>query len=204
MDHASHHAEQFKPVVEAAVRLRAPHILVVIDDRDAARGCAVLAGCGALAAGARIGIALEFQPYGAVPSLDAALDVVRGAGLANIGLVLDTLHFCRSGGRAAEVAALPAGTLAFVQLADAPFKSPPFSELRIESRGHRLLPGEGELPLNELMDTLPPGITLDIETPNLRTTSLPHAEQARLAAAAARRFLAAWKAGKTGRQPPSA
>jgi sugar phosphate isomerase/epimerase len=197
-------AEQFKPVVEAAVRLRAPYILVVIDDRDVGRGGDVFAACAALANQAHVGIALEFQPYGAVPSLGAALDVVRGAGLANIGLVLDTLHFCRSGGRATEVAALPAGTLAFVQLADAPFKSPSFSELRVESRGHRLLPGEGELPLLELMDALPPGITLDIETPNLRATSLPHAEQARLAATAARRFLAAWKTSKTGRQPPSA
>src|SRR5262245_13629696 len=90
-------ADDFKPVIEAAVRLRAPHILVVIDDRDHQRARATFAACGAAAAAEGTRIAFEFQPYGAVPSLGAALDIVRGAGLSNIGIVLDTLHFCRSG-----------------------------------------------------------------------------------------------------------
>jgi len=191
--------DHFKPVIEAAVRLRAPHILVVIDDRDLIRSRAAFADCAAAAQVAGIRIALEFQPYGAVPSLAAALDVATGLG--NVGIVLDTLHVCRSGATPAEIAALPAGMLAFVQLCDAPLTAPPFDQLRVESRGRRLLPGEGELPLFALMDALPDGITLDIETPNLAVQHLPHAEQARRACDAARRFLAAWKAGRTASEP---
>jgi sugar phosphate isomerase/epimerase len=191
--------EHFKPVIDAALRLRAPHILVVIDDRDLTRSRAVFAECAAAADSAGLRIALEFQPYGAVPSLAAARDVA--AGLGNVGIVLDTLHVCRSGATAADIAALPAGAFAFVQLCDAPLAAPPFDQLRVESRGHRLLPGEGELPLLALMDALPGGITLDIETPNVSVQHLPHAEQAARACDAARRFLAAWKAGRTGPEP---
>ena len=191
--------ENFKPVIEAAVRLRAPHILVVIDDRDLIRSRAVFADCAAAAAAVGLRIALEFQPYGAIRSLAAALDVATGLG--NVGIVLDTLHVCRSGATPAEIAALPAGKLAFVQLCDAPLTAPPFDQLRVESRGRRLLPGEGELPLFALMDALQDGITLDIETPNLAVQHLPHAEQARRACDAARRFLAAWKAGRTASEP---
>jgi len=193
--------EHFKPVIEAALRLRAPHILAVIDDRNLARSRAVFAECAAAAQASGIRIALEFQPYGAVPSLAAALDVARSTGLGNVSIVLDMLHVCRSGATAAEIAALPSDTFAFVQLCDAPLAAPPFDQLRVESRGHRLLPGEGELPLFALMDALPDGMTLDIETPNLTVQHLPHAEQARRASDAARRFLAAWKAGRTASKP---
>jgi sugar phosphate isomerase/epimerase len=188
--------ENFKPVLDAAIRLRAPNILVVIDDRDLARGSAVLAECCAVAGPAGIKIALEFQPYGAVRSLDETVRIIRETGLPNIGIVLDVLHLYRSGRCAADVAALPAGMLAFVQFCDAPLAGPPREELRVESRGRRLYPGEGELPLFELMDVLPSGIILDIETPCARSLRLPAVEQARLAADATRRFLAAWKAGK--------
>ena len=190
-------AENVKPVIDAAVRLRAPWILVVIDDRELTRGTETFAACCELADIAGIGIALEFQPYGAVRSLGAARDIVRVSGRSNVGIVLDTLHFCRSGGQASEIAALPADALAFVQICDALLRPPPLEELRLESRGGRLYPGEGELPLFELMEALPEGITLDVETPNRRAAHLPAVEQARLSAAATRRFLADWKVAKT-------
>jgi sugar phosphate isomerase/epimerase len=187
----------FRPVLDAAVRLAAPYILVVIDDRDLARGRVVLAQCCAAAALAGIRIALEFQPYGAVRSLAAAAAIVQETGPFRVGIVLDVLHLYRSGGTAADVAALPQELLAFVQFCDAPRVAPPFDQLRVESRGRRLYPGEGELPLDELMDALPEGITLDVETPCERALQLPIDVQAKLACDATRAFLARRKAAKS-------
>jgi sugar phosphate isomerase/epimerase len=189
--------ETFLPVLEAAVELGAGHVLAVIDEPNLPRGIAVLADCAAAAAPAGIKLALEFQPYGAVKNLHQASDIVGRFG--NAGVVVDALHLYRSGGTAAEVAALPPGRLAFVQFCDAPRRVPPMEELRVEARGRRLYPGDGELPLPALLEALPAGTVLDLEIPCERTMHLPFAQQARLAADATRRLLAACEAAR--RQP---
>jgi sugar phosphate isomerase/epimerase len=50
-----------------------------------------------------------------------------------------------------------------------------------EARTGRLLPGEGVLPLRELVAALPPGIPLAIEAPSRATADLPALERARRA-----------------------
>jgi sugar phosphate isomerase/epimerase len=189
--------QNFLPVLDAASRLDAESVLTVINDPDLARAREVLAECCAAADPAGVKIALEFQPYSSVRTLDEAIAVVKGVGMPNIGIVLDALHLYRSGGQASDLRGVPADVLAFAQICDAPLVSPPASELRAEARGRRLYPGEGELPLFDLMDALPADIILDIETPTERAAHLPVREQAKLAADTAREFLAAWAARKS-------
>ena len=50
-----------------------------------------------------------------------------------------------------------------------------------EARTGRLLPGEGVLPLKELVAALPPGLPLAIEAPCRATADLPALERARRA-----------------------
>jgi hypothetical protein len=50
-----------------------------------------------------------------------------------------------------------------------------------EARTGRLLPGEGVLPLNDLVAALPPGVPLAIEAPCRATADLPALERARRA-----------------------
>jgi sugar phosphate isomerase/epimerase len=57
-----------------------------------------------------------------------------------------------------------------VQLCDAPLASPPPSAIIDEARGNRLLPGEGELPLRELLAVLPEDVPLSAEVPLARET----------------------------------
>ena len=188
--------QNFLPVLDAAAELDAESVLTVINDPDLARAREVLAECCAAADPAGIKIALEFQPYGSVRTLAEAVAVVQGVGMSNIGIVLDALHLYRSGGQASDLRGVPAELLAFVQLSDAPLTAPPAQELRAEARGRRLYPGEGKLPLFELMDALPADITIDVETPTERAAHLPAIEQAQLAAVSTRRFLTAWAARK--------
>jgi sugar phosphate isomerase/epimerase len=181
-----------RPVIETAARLGARYVLVVVGDPDLQRAGACFAECCALAEPLGIGVALEFQSYSPVRTIHQAVRMVEDSGYGNAGIVVDALHLDRSGGHPSDLAAIPAGRLSFVQLCDAPARQPALDALRREARGDRLYPGEGALPLVALMEALPGDVPLDLEAPS-RRTHLPLLEQARLAAEATRRFLAAYE-----------
>jgi sugar phosphate isomerase/epimerase len=185
-------AVPFASVVDAAARLGAENILVVVADPDLERGAGRFAECCAAAEQAGISVALEFHSYSAVRSLPQALGMVERSGSRLAGIVLDVLHFDRCGGRVADLASLPAGRLRFVQLCDAPALKPAPEDLRREARSGRLYPGEGELPLFDLLDALPARVPLDVEAPHAAAAHLPFLDQAQLAAQATRRFLDAY------------
>jgi sugar phosphate isomerase/epimerase len=63
-------------------------------------------------------------------------------------------------------------------------------ELRRESRTARLLPGEGSLWLDELLDALGSDAHISVEAPSARYAHLPAAERARLASHATQAVLA--------------
>ena len=194
-------ADDFTPVLDAAARLAAGSVLVVIGDPELERAAARFAECCAASEPVGISIALEFQSYSPVRTVAQALRMLEASGYSNAGLVVDALHLDRGGGRPSDLAIVPAERLTFVQLCDAPAARPPPEALRREARSGRLYPGDGELPLVELMDALPDGVLLDVEAPCQRTGHLPAAEQARLAAEATRRFLDRYD--RRGRESPA-
>lgn len=78
--------------------------------------------------------------------------MVQRAGRTNGGLVLDSWHFFRSGSTLAQLQQVPGERIYAVQLSDGP--AIPASDLAEESSTGRLLPGEGDFDLPELMATL--------------------------------------------------
>jgi sugar phosphate isomerase/epimerase len=186
------------PALEVAARLGATYFLAVGNDPDEARMTDNLARLAEAAASHRLQLALELMPYTAVNSLGKAHRMVAATGARNLGLLIDALHLARAGGTPAEVAALPREHLAYLQLCDAPAKLPPELTLRQESLGARLYPGEGDLPLFALMDALPEGIVIDVETPVAINRELSPGERARLALSATQHFVAAWRTRKSG------
>ncbi|GIX31262.1 MAG: xylose isomerase [Porticoccaceae bacterium] len=123
---------------------------------------------------------LEFIPFWAVPDLTAAVEIVSASGAANAGVLLDSWHFFRGGGDPGELAALPAGRVTAVQLADAP-PAPPV-DLWWECLHGRLPPGEGGLPLDRLRPALAGALDLGVEVFSDALDALPAAEAARRAA----------------------
>jgi sugar phosphate isomerase/epimerase len=93
-------------------------------------------------------LAIEFTPYSALTSLHDAVALCGEIGWGRCGLVLDPLHFDRSGAPWATLAELRAEQIAVVQWDDAP--AAPATSLVDESRNHRLLPGDGALDLIRL------------------------------------------------------
>lgn len=147
-----------------------------------------------MAAARGITVVLEFVPNSGNPSLGHARAVVEACGEPNCGILLDTWHLMRSGGTVDEVRALPAGMIGAFQLSDR--KDPPAGTPYVPMTG-RLLPGEGEWPLAEIVAAAlenNPAISLEVEVFSEELAALP------LDAAAARTAEAvrAWRAGLSG------
>jgi len=107
---------------------------------------------------------LEFGPRLGVDSLPAALDAIRHVARPDFKLVIDTMHLVRSGGGAADIAALDPGLIGYVQLCDAPRVSK-FAEYADEAKFERMVPGSGELPLLDILNALPPQLNVSLEVP---------------------------------------
>lgn len=121
---------------------------------------------------ARYDITVTIEPmiYNGIPNLQRALEVLDLVDAPNIGLIIDSLHLHRFGGVPADLADVDPASIVMLQLCDAPIEAPvhfdtpgplPRNQSReappiaLEARGFRLLPGDGELPLVELVAQLP-------------------------------------------------
>lgn len=158
------------PGLEAAAALGARHVLVVGDEPDGSRLAARLHELCERAAPLGLRPVLEFIPFTQVSSLQIALRVVEAAAHPAAGILVDALHLQRSGGATAELARLAAKRprlFPYAQLCDAPLEAPPGGTrgLYREAVSDRRLPGDGELPLRELLRALPAGAPLSVETP---------------------------------------
>jgi sugar phosphate isomerase/epimerase len=88
-------------------------------------------------------IVYELMPFDVnVHSLDAALEVVGGAGAANGGIAIDTWHMAKLGIAPDDLKRIPPQYLSWVELSDG--RREDMADLVDETVNHRRLPGEGE------------------------------------------------------------
>jgi sugar phosphate isomerase/epimerase len=159
--------EDFRQALETAAYLGARSVNVNGNDPDAGRLCDRFAALCDLGATYGLGMGLEFMMSTQVRTLGDALALIGRSGAVNAAVTVDALHLTRSGGSPAEIAALTAAQVSYVQLCDAPASVPP-EGYAWEAGTERMLPGEGELPLRALVDVLAPDALLGIEAPSQR------------------------------------
>ena len=107
----------------------------------------------------------EFAPVLTIRNLAMALDVVAHIGRPNVRILLDTMHFGRSGGTAADLAAIDPDLIGYVQLADAPLQSD--MDYMQEAMIERKAPGEGAYPLADFLARVPRDRVVSLEIPQL-------------------------------------
>jgi sugar phosphate isomerase/epimerase len=108
------------------------------------------------AADPTITVVCEFLPMFPLATLADAARVVREAGRPNAGILVDNLHLRSSGAVPADVAAFDRALFPYVQIADAPRVAPHGAAALYEEALHgRSWPGDGELPIAELLTVLP-------------------------------------------------
>lgn len=98
-----------------------------------------------------IRLALEYMgvPASSVKTFAQGLEIVRGVGRDNVGLLVDTWHHYASGSTPEELTGAKAGEIFMVHTSDCP-RGEALSIPRAES----YLPGEGEAPLGEMLSAL--------------------------------------------------
>jgi sugar phosphate isomerase/epimerase len=142
-------------VIASAARIGAPSITAVemmgiapsLD--EAAEAFAYLCD---LAAPHGLKVHIEFLPFGGIPDLASAWDIVQAAARSNGGLTVDSWHFFRSGSSFDLLATIPGAYIQTVQINDAPAQ--PGEDLMHETMSGRLLPGEGSFDLPRFIRTL--------------------------------------------------
>ena len=110
--------------------------------------------CAKIFDGVGAGMAVEFTPLGAIPSLNDGMDVVRAASRGGrAGLIIDSWHFCFSDNTWDDLATVPLDDIAYLQFTDA---LAPESRNRLvrETLHRRAAPGEGVLDLDRFAATL--------------------------------------------------
>ena len=131
---------------------------------------------------------IEFAPPNAINSLDDALSVTASLGLDRAKVLLDSMHFFRSGGHLDQLCELDMSLIGYAQIADStwePLKNKPYL---MEATFGRAIPGEGEFPLADWVATLPADLHIGIEAPALGRfmAGLAPRDYARMAVEAAR------------------
>lgn len=160
-------ASAFEAFFAVGAALGAQAVLVAGDDPDEGRLTAGFAALCDLAAPHGLTCDLEFMPWTAVRDVRTAQRVVEAADRPNGGVLVDALHFARSGSTLDDLTALPRPRLNYAQICDAPAAIPPtVAGLIHDARCARLLPGEGGIDLAGILAALPGDLPVSCEVPN--------------------------------------
>ena len=150
--HWNHYQRRLK-ILQA---LGVPILIVAADfvpepsAEDYTRAAAALAEAAALAGSFGVRLALEFQKTaGFCTSLDTALALVAQCGEPDAGVCLDLFHYHTGPSKFDDLAYLSPANLAWVQICD--LSGTP-RELAGDS--DRILPGDGEIPIEPILDHL--------------------------------------------------
>ena len=159
-----HDIEDRQHDLEVMAELGATRVNTITMDRDLGRSLDQFATLAEMAAALGMETTVEFGPGLSVGDLPSAVAAVRHVGRPDFRLLIDTMHLVRTGGRAADIAALDPSLIGYVQLCDVPVESrlPTYLE---EAMYERMVPGQGELPLREILTALPPDVIVGLEVP---------------------------------------
>lgn len=127
---------------------------------------------------------VEFAPPHVLNCWEKALTVADALGHDRCGMMVDSMHFFRSGGQVADMAHLP---IRYAQMCDAPRVAPAGVAYLHEAMFARDIPGEGELPLADWIAALPADCPIGLEVPAIAAFLAgmpPHDHAARVVQAA--------------------
>ncbi len=141
-----------QPAFEYAKELGAGYVLVIGDDPEWSR---MLDNFGRLcdsAGGYGLNVVIE-SPVRRLWPLPVAIKLVQESGRKNAGLCIDPVNFLRAGDTPVYLATQDQRLFPYMQINDGP--NTPVKQC--------ICPGEGEVPLAQMMDRLPPNLPLSVE-----------------------------------------
>ncbi|MFT7246135.1 MAG: sugar phosphate isomerase/epimerase [Candidatus Azotimanducaceae bacterium] len=153
-------------VIEIAKAISAKNILCVSSETDIEETKKRFRHLCEQTTGSDIRVVLEFLAITEIDSLAKALEVVTEVGHPHGGILIDSLHLQRTGSTPQDVADIqPETLLPYLQICDASLTLADQSYAGVlEDAIHlRSLPGEGELPLEDLLRAVAPNLPISLE-----------------------------------------
>lgn len=141
-------------------------------------------------------VTFEFLPWTGVPNVTICLDLLERTGCENATIMFDSWHWFRGARDLDALRAIPGDRIGSTQFNDAPLT--PSENLSAEAMSARLSPGEGEIPLVELvrvLDEIGSRAPIGVEVIHARHEKMDPAEVGRYTAADMRRVLAEARKG---------
>lgn len=158
--------EPYEAFLEAGRELGARAVIVQLPDPDRQRATDRFARFCDMAAQYDMTANLEFPSWTETPDLKSAMQVVSAVDKTNAGILIDTLHFDRSGASLQDLKDVPREWFNFIHLCDAPKEHPLTHEgILFTAREERFIPGSGGLKLKEILACMPQ-VPISLEIPN--------------------------------------
>jgi len=152
-------------MIEIGLALGVRNILCVSSEPDIARTKQRFEHLCKKAEGGSLRVVLEFLAFTAIKSLHQSLEVVQDVAHPAGGILVDALHLQRTGATVQDLRDIDPNLMPYIQLCDAraqPQDSSPEGLLE-DALYLRLLPGDGDLPLNDLLTRFDPQLPLSLE-----------------------------------------
>lgn len=135
-------------------------------------------------------VTFEFLPWSGVPDVTTCLELIDRTGCDNATIMFDSWHWYRGARDLDALLAIPGERIGSTQWNDAPAEVS--DDLMVESMQARLLPGEGDIPLVDLvraLDTIGSKAPIGVEVIHARHDSMDPALVGRQTAEAMRAVL---------------
>jgi sugar phosphate isomerase/epimerase len=191
----------FAGALELGAEIGARYVMVIGDDPEWTRLRDNFGRLCDAAAAHGLACSLEFATQRRVGRLSEALRLIAEAGRSNTVLCLDFLHLARSGGGPDDLRSLDPKLLPYAQITDG-LVTPAKPDLRARGTidtglAERRMPGEGGVPIGEILGALPAGLPLSVEVPAPEIAGVSAHAWAKTVAEGTRRFLEAYYRAKS-------
>ncbi|MCB2079480.1 MAG: sugar phosphate isomerase/epimerase [Novosphingobium sp.] len=156
-------ASEHLAALDMAAQLGARAICAISLDKDAERAAASFRSLAEMADERGLIVTTEVGA-GTVRNLTRAIDAVRAVEHPAFGLLIDTMHYFRSGSTVEDLDLLRPDWIRHVQLCDVPMPAVIESYME-EALFERRAPGGGDLPLRAFLQSVPDGVPVGLEIP---------------------------------------
>lgn len=184
-------APSYFALLDAAAELGARHIVCQLPDPDRARAHARFAALCDYAKKLDLVVNLEFPWWTDTGNLDSACTVLNTVKRSNAGMLIDMLHFFRSGSSKEALRALPREWFHYAHVCDGPAHIAAGTDSTLhEARSERWFAGDGAFDVKSILACLPEGIPYALEIPgDALAAKIGLEEYARRALQAAQKYL---------------
>lgn len=184
--------DDHRMIIDVGAELGARNLLVVSREADPSRNAEALHQICERAEPAGMRAVLEFLMVSKVRSLSAALSIVEACAHPAAGILIDTLHLQRAGEGVSGIRELDPHLLPYAQFCDGDLNCDDnFAAYRTDAMDGRSAPGEGNLPLSDVLDALPVAcpLSLEIRSKRYRESHPEPVDRARVLLDRTQRFL---------------